>query len=717
MLEYNEKGLFLSSDATPQHIMEAFSVAARLDPAEPPVALAPDGYEPASGADRSGSYEGVAARYRNEAGTIAVRLTLRAYSDVVLGFVAAETVNDNDFGKQRTFAADNGIELTFRPAEPIQGLMANYRHKDWWTRPFFGTEPAALPARTQSVLWRTASGYRHLLPVTGPVYRTDAAGSAGGFTLRLSSHQGGHTRCETLAFALAAGHDPYRLVRDNVDRSLKALDYPTLPRERKTYPAVLDELGWCSWDAFYHKVNEEGLLTKADELRRLGLPVGWVMIDDGWSDIRDGKLAAFEADKEKFPQGLAHTVAVLKEQYGIKRVGVWHTVVGYWGGIHPESDIAKKQRDSLFRVPRGNLVPYPEAGRGFGFWHAWHSFLRRQGVDFVKVDSQSAVLNYMKDQRSIGEAAAAAHEALEASVALHFNGTIINCMGMAAENVWHRPQSAVSWNSDDFVPQEKRGFPEHALQNAYNSFYHGAFYWGDWDMYWTKNHDDVQSAVLRAVSGGPIYFSDAPGNTDPANVWPLIYRDGKIIRCDAPPSPTADCLLQDPTEAGIPLKLWNTAGRAGVVAAFHIGKAAEAVEGTVGPRDIPGLRGTEFAVYEHFSRKCGIIGLEGGVPFRLEEGGYALYTVVPLTGAASPIGLTDKYVPSHAVGSVRQQEKRTVIGLREGGVFAFVCGMEPVRVLCNGQAIQYCLADAGSHLYEADCRGCAGAATIEIVLP
>ena len=40
--------------------------------------------------------------------------------------------------------------------------------------------------------------------------------------------------------------------------------------------------------------------------------------------------------------------------------------------------------------PRGNLIPI-RSGRGFGFWHAWHGFLRRQGIDFVKVDSQARV--------------------------------------------------------------------------------------------------------------------------------------------------------------------------------------------------------------------------------------------------------------------------------------------------------------------------------------
>src|SRR5690606_18830163 len=97
-------------------------------------------------------------------------------------------------------------------------------------------------------------------------------------------------------------------------------------------------------------------------------------------------------------------------------------------------------------------VPKPDAAAAFGFWNDWHGYLKKQGVDFVKVDSQSAVANFLSGHAPIGAAAEAAHTALEASVGLHFDGCVINCMGMAGENIWHRPASAVSRNSDDFVP-------------------------------------------------------------------------------------------------------------------------------------------------------------------------------------------------------------------------------------------------------------------------
>lgn len=700
MMEFNEQAVF-----------GPLQVAVKLDGQKEPVALALTGVEQESEGQRSATVY----RFVNDGET--VRAAVRVTTDengVVLAAVEADAVNENGFAKQRTFAAEHSVIVTVRPVETIEGLMANYQHKDWWTRPFFHTNIAQLPERTQSIVWKTESGYYQLLPVVGSVYRTDVAGSEGGFALRLSAYESGHTRLQTLAFVLSAGQDPYKLVKQNVDAALKELDYPTLARSSKTYPEMLDTLGWCSWDAFYHKVDEAGLLTKAEELQSMGLPVGWVMIDDGWSETKDGKLVQFDAEPTKFPGGLKQTVSALKEKYGIKHAGVWHTIAGYWGGIHEESEIAKQNRESLYQVPRGNLIPYPEAGRGFGFWNAWHGFLRRQGIDFVKVDSQAAVLNYLKERKSIGEAAAAAHEALEASVAMHFNKTIINCMGMAGENVWHRPVSAISRNSDDFVPQEKRGFPEHALQNGYNSYYHGVFYWGDWDMYWSSNHDDKQSAVLRSISGGPIYISDAPGNTNAANVWPLIYSDGTIIRCDDTANPTPDCLLVDPAEQQVPMKLWNTAGGAGVVAAFHIHTGSEPVSGSIGPADVPGLAGEEFAVYEHFTGACSFLGKDQREAFVLEEGGYDLYVIVPVTGGVAPIGLADKYISPASIISRVVDGESTVVTLREGGRFAFAAKQQPVRASVD--SVEAAIKRVSDNVYEIDGGTAKQPVRIEIVI-
>ena len=46
---------------------------------------------------------------------------------------------------------------------------------------------------------------------------------------------------------------------------LAALLLSQLLRENKQLPEMFEYFGWCSWDAFYHKVNEAGLLEKMEE--------------------------------------------------------------------------------------------------------------------------------------------------------------------------------------------------------------------------------------------------------------------------------------------------------------------------------------------------------------------------------------------------------------------------------------------------------------------
>ncbi|MFC4599514.1 Sip1-related alpha-galactosidase [Cohnella hongkongensis] len=654
------------------------------------------------------------AEFEDAEGFVFASLSLKAEEEAAAVFVRAGIRNRELFRDLVSFAPENGIAIRIRDFPDAEGAMANYRHKTWWTRPFFPTDWSRLPARTLSLLWRSRGAYTHLLPACGAVYRTELRGVKDGAEAALSAGQGGFPDCETLAWVMSRGSDPFRLAERNAQYGLRASGAAGRPRSGKTYPETLEYLGWCSWDAFYHQVNAESLLNKAGELHEAGIPAKWIMIDDGWSDVTgDKRLRSYDAAPDKFPGGLAETVRKLKRKHGVRWVGVWHTIAGYWGGVDPEGELFARHGASLRRASGGAWVPEPEAPPAFGFWSGWHAYLKRQGVDFVKVDSQSAIASFYRDQAPIGAAACAAHTALEASIGLHFQGCVINCMGMAPENVWHRPASSVSRTSDDFVPDAAGGFKEHALQNAYNSYYHGPFYWGDWDMYWTRHDEALQHMLLRAVSGGPVYFSDKPGRTDGRSIWPLVYRNGKIIRCGQPGLPTEDVLTRNPLAEPVPLKIWNRLGRAGVVAAFHVYRDDEEVVGDFGPGDVPGIEGDEFWAYEYVSGKLIGLGREERTELKLGPREAALYALIPKRPGATPLGLIDKAVCFDAVIGCWHGDGRTLVTLKEGGSFAFVADEAPVSATVNGRRAQW---TRGAHesLYVIDCREAEAETAIEI---
>lgn len=47
------------------------------------------------------------------------------------------------------------------------------------------------------------------------------------------------------------------------------------------------------------------------------------------------------------------------------------------------------------------------------------------------------------------------------------------------------------------------------------------------DMFWTSHPDSKKHSFLRAVSGGPVYFSNRIGDTDLRILEPLMYQDGE----------------------------------------------------------------------------------------------------------------------------------------------------------------------------------------------
>ncbi|MBM7551526.1 Sip1-related alpha-galactosidase [Thalassobacillus pellis] len=662
--------------------------------------------------DQFGSWTEYEKLYELE-GEISFSLKLRCYQSFVLASGSVVLHSERLFARNNYLAPEAAIRIKFNPLENEESLVAHYLHKDWWTRPHFDKDVRTMPPRTQSMLWKTADNYFQILPVPDATFKSELRGHDEGFEITSSSYDGGRNQGEFSIFLLGKDNDPFELSRQ-LTKKVARLHGEARTIDERTYPEQLDYFGWCSWDAFYQEVNAEGILEKAEELHSHDLPVKWVLIDDGWSDLKDGRLQSFGTDPEKFPEGLAPVTSKLKSDLGVEAVGVWHTFAGYWGGVVPGSELAKEMTPYIYETNSQKSIPYPDKAKGYGFWNAWHGELRKQGIDFVKVDAQSGINNFTMYQLPVGQASRESHQALEASVGVHFNHSLINCMGMAQENVWNRPISAVSRSSDDFVPEDEEGFGEHALQNVYNSFWHGEIYYGDWDMFWTMHKDAGRHAVLRAVSGGPIYTSDPVGKTDPAVVWPLIFRNGRIIRCDQPGKPTKDMLTVDPVHEQKALKVQNTAGDAGILGVFNISDSHQPVETTISPADVYGCHADKYIVYDYFNEQASEMMCEDMQTLTLEEEGYNLYLFLPKTSPVTPVGMLDKYITPATFEKNYATQDQLSVTIKEGGKFAFYSEKEPGYVGVDGETVT--VESKGDSLYVVDCSSLNKRAIIEVKL-
>ena len=573
---------------------------------------------------------------------------------------------------------EKGFEFCLNLPKP-ERILAIRQHASWWTRPVFPDSLQSIPDRTQMLLLKYPEGTCAVLAVCDEIYRADfysprervLPGEKDGtdfhgqgervpvespqasvslqasespqppeprefnetetesLSVRCASNRVGDCNVHTLFAAAAWDENPYLAIRKAAKSAAAAKAGGICERGERTFPEILEGFGWCTWNAFYREVSEEGIIAKLDEFRRKNIPVKWILIDDGWMDADDTKttLRGLDADPVKFPGGLAGTVKRIREEYGILHVGVWHSVTGYWNGIEPGSEADRLLAGGTRHLPDGRIVIDADPERAFTFYDTWHSYLRKCGIDFVKVDSQSAMSVFYRGIESYGTVSGAIMSGLERSAEKNFDGALINCMGMAPEEVWSRERSAVTRTSDDFFPNEPDSFIEHAMQNAYNSLWTGTFYVGDWDMFFTDHPDAKLHAILRAVSGGPVYVSDQVGQTDPSWLRFLMDEEGRAKRCDGPGLPAPDSLFENPRKNGI-LKVVNRRGDRFMIAAFDLARNEEETRAEITCADLEPVTeeaGGAYRVTAQFGGGSGEIGPGRGFSFTLPRGDAELF--------------------------------------------------------------------------------------------
>ena len=644
--------------------------------------------------------------------TATLRLTLR--TDSVDGVrtaaiaIDAETVFDVSLGHHfNSFNARCGLGLDVAPIEEPSALFCT-SVGNFWTAPHMPNAVADIPDGTQTLLWQPHNGdYYYAVTLVGDEYKAVLVGSnadklnglsveptGDNAVLYLTADVAGMSCCHSPALVIAAGADPFALPPVTVKSGFAAMGKQYLTKEERTYPEVFEYLGWCSWDAFPVFVSHDKLMAKAEEFKQKNLPVRWMILDDMWAEVKgntttrgmhERKLYSFEADPDRFPKGLKGAISDLKGTYGL-RVGVWHPSTGYWSGIDPEGPIAAALGDKLTYTGGRRLMPDLRDGKGVAFYDAFHSFLKDCGADFTKIDNQSYVQRWCRHILPVGQAAHALHQAIEDTVDKYYDGALINCMGMAIENFWNRPRSAVSRCSDDFRPEDRAWFRKHIMQCSYNSFTQGALYVADWDMWWTDDSQSNKNSVLRAMSGGPVYISDKLDRSVREVIMPIVLNDGRILRCDRAAVPTADCLLVDHEVSGCPLKVWNRIGDCGVIAAFNLDGEEKPVSGTVSTDDLPFADAEEYVLWNWHDRSATRIKKGKKHAFTLDGyDDFRLYLVIPVKNGFAPIGLLNKYMSPATVEALTSTSFR----LKEGGVFGFVSDTPPKAVAVGGLAIPF----------------------------
>uniref|UniRef100_A0A5B6YU46 galactinol--sucrose galactosyltransferase n=1 Tax=Davidia involucrata TaxID=16924 RepID=A0A5B6YU46_DAVIN len=506
-------------------------------------------------------------------------------------------------------------------------FMACFRFKLWWMAQKMGDLGRDIPLETQFLLVETKDGshlesdggneenqlvYTVFLPlIEGPFRSCLQGNSQDELQLCLESGDAGTTSSAfNHSLFISSGTDPFGTITDAI-RAVKLHLKTFRQRHEKKLPGIVDYFGWCTWDAFYQEVTQEGVEAGLESLAAGGTPPKFVIIDDGWQSVGGDPQNADEEKQQpllrltgikenaKFQKkedptvGIKNIVNIAKEKHGLKYVYVWHAITGYWGGVRPGVEGMEEY---------GSVMKYPTVSKGvvenepgwktdaltvqglglmnpknvYKFYNELHGYLASAGIDGVKVDVQCILETLAAGLGGRVELTRQYHQALDASVARNFpdNG-IIACMSHNTDALYCSKQTAVVRASDDFFPRDPVSHTIHIAAVAYNSVFLGEFMQPDWDMFHSHHPAAEYHASARAVSGGPVYVSDAPGKHNFDVLKKLVLPDGSILRARLPGRPTKDCLFSDPARDGVSLlKIWNMNKYTGVLGVYNCQGAA-----------------------------------------------------------------------------------------------------------------------------------------------
>jgi raffinose synthase len=639
--------------------------------------------------------------------------TIHEGGRVLLGAVPAEVHAEVDATGRgiflSAFAAATSSRHTFRLGSipDLARYTLCHRYEPYWMKPRAGTNLADVPPETQFFLAALrGGGWLLVVPLYSEPFRFSLRGTKDG-TLHLLAETGDAWTFGLggLAAFVATGDDPFRLLEESAPAVMARLRTGRLRRDKKL-PAFADAFGWCTWDAFYQEVSAAKVREGLERFAAGGVEPRMMILDDGWQSTErmptgESRLTGLDAN-DKFPGGLAATVRMAKTEFRVETFLVWHSIVGYWGGVDgkrlPDYGVIEQTRQfgegvlahapSFNQIWWGRLVGLVPAARIRAFYDDYHRHLRAQGVDGVKVDSQ-AVLEAVADGQGGRVALARAYrEALEATAGEQFEGRLVNCMSNAQETWYGSHSSTLLRSSIDFFPAFEETHGAHLYANAQVGLWFGEFMHPDWDMFQSGHEWGAFHGAGRAISGGPVYVSDRPGAHDFAVLRKLVCSDGTVLRCDRPALPTLDTILVDPTSDSVVLKIWNRNGAGAVVGAFNAQSAAgtPALDGAVGPADVPGFTAGLYAVYAHCAGTLDALGPADRKTVTLGYRGFEVFTIAPVErGLFAAVGLADKWNSGGAVRSTEWIDETTCeVALRDGGDFVAWAARAPARVEIDG---------------------------------
>lgn len=465
-------------------------------------------------------------------------------------------------------------------------------------------------------------------------------------------------------------------------------------RESKKYPEPLKYLGWCTYEQYKHDIYESLLLTAIDNIEKSEVPVRWFLIDDGHQDDKDRLLNSFIPNRKKFPNGWDPIVS-RKSDDGIKWMGIWHGFLSHWNGVHVNHTMDELSPYLMQNPNREDgLLPKDDMASSRAFYEYMISTIKTQGFDFMKTDNVSrSTMEYYGSEnaaRSQRENVLALEEAcFEEGIGL------MNCSAQNTIDMFNTSNSATMRTSPDYKKNDLETSKSQILQSVFNVLWLGQTLWPDHDMFHSSDTQVGETmSVTKALSGGPIYLSDDPTEFVSEVIDPLCYKNGELIRPEAPGVPMPESIFNDALYESsaayktiAPLKNQSCA-----IVAYNLSIVTDgSLKGAITPKDytqasamiqpFPGFweLPEEGLVLYDWEERSGQVLTNEGVDFEIDGFGHKLFLISPIKNGWAVIGRNDKYLGPSTVDIVQSSQGELVIQMEEPGNMVLYSGNQSPR--------------------------------------
>jgi hypothetical protein len=233
---------------------------------------------------------------------------------------------------------------------------------------------------------------------------------------------------------VSMGSKPIELLKATVAYQQQMIPRPPIP-----YPPGYSDLSselyrgkltYCTWNSLQPPTPTTATsVFKA--LKSFPLMPNNLLIDDGWQCQVDRQMTSRDANPYWLDghESLKEVIVQVKH-LGVEKVGVWHTVLGYWGGV-ARSDTFKHHRFLTLRKRWGDRYSIIHPDEVDSFFDTWYQHLSLSGVDFVKCDDMAEIedmdscVDDNGDPVSLRLVRTAYVAAIKRNIARYFSGRII----------------------------------------------------------------------------------------------------------------------------------------------------------------------------------------------------------------------------------------------------------------------------------------------------